>query len=276
MKKFITDIHTHSTYSFDGVSTLKDILARAQAMGVDFYGVSEHADYDVFFRYGTSLHGILNEEEYFHGARHLQEDYAGVMNVLIGVECGYGQDPRVTVSNRELIAKYAPDFVVNSVHTINGEDYYDGVNYYDKNGVLRDKKEVYGEYLDIILESLDCGYAYDIVGHIGYVTRYAPYEDTAMHYEDFADKLDKILQKIIIKNKILEVNASKGLSGLFPSEGILKRYFELGGRNISYGSDTHSVDGICKDREAVVAYLKGLGFTHITVPCRGEYIKVEL
>ena len=124
MKKFITDVHTHSTYSFDGVSSLKDILARAQSMGVDFYGVSEHADYDIFFRHGTSLHGILNEEEYFHGARHLQEDYAGVMNVLIGVECGYGQDPRVTVSNRELIAKYAPDFVVNSVHSYGGADYY--------------------------------------------------------------------------------------------------------------------------------------------------------
>lgn len=276
MKKFITDIHTHSAYSFDGVSTLKDILARAQSMGVDFYGVAEHVDYDVFYRYGTSLYGILNEEEYFHGARHLQEDYAGVMNVLIGVECSYGQDPRVRTANRALIEKYAPDFVVNSVHTINGDDYYDGANYHDKDGVLRDKKEVYGEYLDMILESLDCGYAYDIVGHIGYVTRYAPYADTALHYENFADKLDKILQKIIDKNKILEVNASRGLAGLLPSEEILKRYFALGGRNISYGSDTHSADGICNDRGAVTAYLKALGFTHLTVPCKGEYIKVEL
>ena len=275
MKKFITDIHTHSTYSFDGISSLKDILARAQSMGVDFYGVSEHADYDVFYRHGTSLHALLDEEEYFHGARHLQEDYEGVMNVLIGIECGYGQDPRVTASNSALIEKYKPDFVVNSVHTINGEDYYDGAIYY-KNGVLRDKQEVYNEYLDMIYESLFCAYPYDIVAHIGYATRYAPYADKEMRYVDFVERIDKILRTIIAKGKILEVNASRALAGLLPTEDILRRYFALGGRNISYGSDTHGVDGICKARAEITAYLRGLGFTHITVPCRGEYIKVEL
>ena len=49
--KFITDIHTHSLYSFDGIDPLKDIIAGAQERGVAFYGVSEHADYDIYLKH---------------------------------------------------------------------------------------------------------------------------------------------------------------------------------------------------------------------------------
>ena len=84
--KMLTDIHNHSTFSFDGKNTLEDMLAAAQAKGVAFFGVSEHFDTD-FFIYG--MHKLRPEvkptdtESYFHRARHLQDDYAGVMNVLV-------------------------------------------------------------------------------------------------------------------------------------------------------------------------------------------------
>ena len=275
MKKFITDIHTHSRFSFDGLDELKDILARAQEIGVDFYGVSEHVDYDLQLKHGATEYAF-DAERYFHDARHLQEDYAGVMNVLIGVELAYARDARVQAYVKELVAQYTPDFVINSIHSLNGDDYYDGVPFYNEDGTLRDLKTVYGEYLDLVAESLHCPYHYDIVGHIGYPTRYAPQEDKALRYADFSDKIDTILHTIIEKNKILEVNASRGLDGLLPSDALLRRYFALGGRNVSYGSDTHGMQGICKERECVTAYLKDIGFTHIIVPCKGEYIKVEL
>ena len=274
--KFITDIHTHSFYSFDGIDLLKDIIAGAQERGVAFYGVSEHADYDIYLKHGASMHRILEEEEYFHEARHLQEDYAGVMNVLVGAELGYSPDPRVCDGYQKLIEKYAPDFIVNSVHSCKGDDYYDGVPYRNADGSPRDIKAVYEEYLDLILSSVNAPYAYDIIGHIGYADRYAPSGSAHITLAEYGDKIDAILQAIIEKNKILEVNAKRGLEGALPSDEIVKRYYALGGRNISYASDTHTVAGVCNDRERVVAYLKSIGFTHLTVPCKGEYIKVEL
>jgi histidinol-phosphatase (PHP family) len=276
--KFITDIHTHSYYSFDGIDLLKDIIAGAQERGVAFYGVSEHADYDIYLKHGASMHRILEEEEYFHEARHLQDDYAGVMNVLVGAELGYSPDERVCEGYKKLIETYAPDFIVNSVHSCKGDDYYDGVPYQNADGSPRDIKAVYEEYLDLILSSVNAPYAYDIIGHIGYADRYAPSGSARITLAEYGDKIDAILQAIIEKNKILEVNTStKNLPQItLPNERLLQRYYDLGGRNISFGSDAHETGRIADKFEDVVRMLKKIGFTHFTVPCKGEYIKVEM
>ena len=278
MQKFITDVHTHSKYSMDGKSELSEMLQSALEKGIAFYGVSEHFDYDVFFFRGGPLG--TDAEEYFHGARHLQEDYEGCMNVLIGAEMGYSPDNRVQAFYQGLQEKYHPDFVVNSVHALNGNDYYHLSPFYMVNGkgerAWREKKEVYREYLKLVRDSLDVPYSYDIVGHFGYVTRYAPYEDKEMKYADYTEEIDDILTTIIQKGKILELNTSRSNGIFLPSREFLERYFALGGRLISYASDAHIATSVANGREEAVALLKEIGFTHITVPCKGEYVRVEL
>ena len=277
-QKMLTDVHTHSAFSCDGVSPLAEMLQTACEKGVAFYGVAEHVDY------GENLSEdlpLIDAEEYFHTARHLQEDYAGVMNVFVGVEYGYDKEANVQDRYASTAQKYQPDFAVNSIHLRDKVDYYHQKPYYkeeDGKQVLRDKKEVYTEYLQLVLQSLDAEYPYDIVGHLGYPVRYAPYQDKAMRYQEFSQLFDEILKTIIAKNKILEVNASANGSGeiSFACPDVLKRYFELGGRQISYASDAHSKESILRNREGVVQMLKEIGFTHLTVPCRGEYIKVEI
>lgn len=284
MAAFLTDVHTHSTYSPDGISTLEEMLQTALAKGVAFYGVSEHINYDMVVaeREGRiPPETYTDEEAYFHKARHLQEDYAGAMNVLVGAEIGYSDDERAKQMNRELIQKYAPDFVVNSIHTLEGVDYWNGTTFYEiKEGekVVRPKEEVYREYFALVLRSVQADYPYDIIGHIGYAMRYAPYEDRAAKYADYQAEIDAILKAIIKRDKILEVNSSggKGLSMTLPDEEILRRYFELGGRKVSFASDAHDTGRIMDKREKVVAMLKGIGFTYLTVPCKGEHIKVEI
>ena len=278
MKKFLTDVHTHSTYSHDGKSTLREMLSCALEKGIAFYGVSEHFDFDSYLL-GGFKNIMTDEEEYFHGARHLQEDYEGCMNVLIGAEFGYADDERVLDFYKKLQEKYKPDFVVNSIHTLYGNDYYFQGAFYRMEGdkkVLKEKEAVYKEYLRAVRESLDAPFDYDIVGHVGYVTRYAPYEDKSMRYADYAKEIDDILQTIIQKGKILEINTSRGKGAFLPTEEILRRYYALGGRAVSYGSDAHSAEAVGNSREEAVALLKDIGFTHITVPCKGEYIKVEI
>ena len=95
---------------------------------------------------------------------------------------------------------------------------------------------------------------------------------------EFGDEIDEVLKTVIAKDKILEVNASAhGLKQIcLPSEEILRRYYALGGRKISYASDAHQTSSILRGREQIVALLKEIGFTYLTVPCRGEHIKVEL
>ena len=278
MQKLLTDIHNHSTYSFDGVSPLPEMLKRAQEKGVAFYGVSEHFDFDE-----GKADGGTNAEDYFHGARHLQEDYAGVMNVLVGAEIGFSPMPEFVERNCALVEKYHPDFVVNSVHACGGEDYYRQKPFYQTTcegvQILRPKKEAYREYLSLVRRSVDAPYAYDIIGHLGYPTRYAPYADKTLTLAEYKEEIDDVLLAIIQKNKILEVNASNRLAKTFSpcaSEEIVRRYFALGGRLVSYASDAHVVDSILRKRDETMEMLQEIGFAHITVPCRGEYIKVEI
>ena len=275
MNKMIVDTHTHSTYSFDGRAELRDMLATAQQKGVAFYGVSEHFNYDYDWSCldadEAALVAGFDADGYFHEGRHLQEDYAGVMNVRIGAEFGFSDDEDAKAKYQEDLKKYAPDFVINSVHSAAGKDYY----YYPPTG---EKAKVYGEYLALIRRSLDAPYPYDIVGHIGYVARYVPYENKEFEFSMFGEQIDDILSTIIAKDKILEVNtSSKQLpQKTIPAENILRRYYELGGRKISFGSDAHDPWRIAEKWDEVIAMLKNIGFTHIIVPGRGEHIKVEI
>ena len=282
MATFLTDVHTHSTFSPDGRDTLETMVKAAVEKNISFYGVSEHIDYDIqvmgYPAYGSGV--FTNEDEYMHAARHLQDDYAGVINLLVGMEFGYSDEEKAIERYQDLIKKHAPDFIVNSIHTLKGKDYYYGEPYYtEENGQkkVREKDEVYKEYLALLLRSIRVDYPYDIIGHLSYPIRYAPYEDRKMHYEEYSEELDEILKEIIQRDKILEINSSCGtLAMALPERDILQRYYDLGGRKISYASDAHFVSRIADKREEVVALLKEIGFTYVTVPCKGEHIKVEI
>ncbi len=274
--KFLTDMHTH-TYpaSHDGQNTLKEMLAAAQKAGLAFFGVSNHFDYDYDLSQmnAEKRAAVCNgdEEEYFHDARHLQADYEGVMNVVVGAEFGYSEDPLVGGRYAATQKKYRPDYVINSVHGNKGKDFA----FYN---FLKSEEDTYEEYLKLIRKSLDAPYEYDIVGHLEYIVRYAPFANKKIEVKKYFELVDDILLTIIKKGKILEVNSStKGLPRIaLPDVDFLKRYFELGGRKISYGSDAHGVDRIADRREEVVALLKEIGFTYVTVPVRGEHIEVEI
>ena len=280
MEKPCIDIHTHTIFSYDGKNSPAEMLETAHKKGISYYGVSEHFDYD----YDISLMSqeLYKEtrnrdtEEYFYTLRKWQKDYEGVMKIIVGGEFAYS--PKASAQERYMATyeKYRPDYVINSVHSLNGMDFaYDD---YEKNAEFyADKQRILGAYLRLIRESLDAPYPYDIVGHIGYAARYVPFEDKSISLEEFGEQIDDILLTIIKKDKILEINsANKTLPNrTLPAEPIIERYFALGGRKVSFGSDAHWMERIADKYEEVVAMLKKIGFTYFTVPFRGEHIKVE-
>ncbi len=274
--QFLTDMHSHSyPASHDAKNSLSEMLDAAREKGFAFFGVSNHFDYDydVCKMTKREQEEMRNgeEAEYFHEGRHLQEAYEGVMNVAIGAEFGFSEKREVQEKYQATYEKYRPDFIINSVHGGEGRDF--GCYTFTES-----KREIYSMYLRLIRASLDVPYPYDIVGHFEYIVRYAPFEERFLSLEEFGAEIDDILRAIIEKGKILEVNtATKKLPRLsLPSEAILRRYYALGGRKISYGSDAHDVERIGDKRAEVVAQLKAIGFTYLTVPFQGEHIKVEI
>lgn len=282
MEKLLTDVHNHTRFSPDGQDAIEEMLAAARERGVAYYGISEHFDYDYKVNnipfYGGASASYTDPELYFSRARALKAAYAGQMEVLVGGEFGYTDNHAAFALYAEVIDKYSPDFVVNSVHTDGRADYSTEEAYLDKNGGLRPKEEVYREYFSLVKKSLEAPYSFDIVGHLGFCTRYAPYGDKRARYEEYRSEIDGILLRIIAKDKILEVNGAGrgGASEFLPDRDILKRYYRLGGRKVSYASDAHSTPSILRNREKIAAALKEIGFTCVTVPVREERIETAL
>ena len=199
----LTDIHTHSAFSADGETALAEMLARARSLGVAYYGVSEHFDYD-YLAEGILAEGkpvpMVDAPAYFAEARRLQAQFAPSMRVLVGGEFGFTPNRAAQARYLAVIERYAPDFIVNSVHTVDGYDPWFAEYFTGKS-----RREAYARYLARVRESLEAPYRYDIVAHIGYVGRNAPYPSPALRYEEFPDELDDILRRIIARD-IAEVS----------------------------------------------------------------------
>ena len=252
----IVDSHVHTINSPDGNDKIKTILETAKNKGFYYLATTDHLDLDLkcVKKNKTPVKwNHIDLDKYYAEWKEAEKD-AGDVKFRFGIEAGY--DKGANEAYIETLSKYPFDVVINSVHFVDHWDVY-FLNAF----LFKPKKRVYTHYLEKIYESLDAPYQYDIVGHIGYVTRNAPYRDKSLKLDDYKEIIDKILRKIIEKDKALEINTHHGI---LPTDEILKKYYELGGRRISFGSDSHRMD-IGKDFEKVCSLAKSIGFTHFSV-----------
>ena len=84
---------------------------------------------------------------------------------------------------------------------MDGGDAYFGKIFGDKT-----QSEIYNRYLDLLLASVKVPYDYDIVGHVGYVTRYVSFENYTLWQEEYKEKIDELLNEIIARDKTIEIN----------------------------------------------------------------------
>ncbi len=250
-----TDHHVHTSYSPDSEADIKAYLIEAKALGLDFVMFTDHIDIgttdELFMKH-------IDYGEYFSRMKLLQEEYD--IPIQIGVEIGYERSHKSEID--EFLAEYPFDFVIASIHYGDGKDFYLGDFFHNRN-----QNEAYMRYFEIVKEMVQDFSNFDVVGHLDYIIRYGPFEDKFYEYKVFEDIIDSILEELIQKKKGLELNTS-GLRGplgvLFPKEEVLKRYYDLGGRIITLGSDAHFNDHYYAGIVEGMNQLKSLGFNEIS------------
>ena len=249
----MVDLHIHTTFSPDAQSKMEDYIIRAIELGITTMGFSEHINYDGEY-YGLEL-GETDVELYYNEIIRMRETYGDKIKILFGCEIGY--DKNIEKRAEDLIAKYPFDYVINSIHSVCGEDAW-LMPYYEP----RTKKQAYDLYLDAVYNSLCASFSFNTVGHIGYVIRRAPYDEISMTMSEFGEKLDKIFNKIIELDVAMEIN-TKACGGFMyiPTVEMLERYFELGGRKITIGTDSHAIDRLLDGFGIVSEFLLSHGIT---------------
>lgn len=258
--EYMFDTHTHSAYSHDGRPALEELVKAAIAKGMKYLAVTDHCDKECAILPGLEwvrqIDLVTRKEE----MTALKHKYADEIFLAEGLEYGYA--PEADALYLDVERSYPTDYVINSVHVVEGVDVYMS-EYFE----ARTKEYAYTAYLKAVRASVDAPYRYDAIGHLGYIARRATYPDKKMRYEDFSDLIDDILKAVTAKGKALEINtASKGTKcDLFHDTTIIKRYRELGGELITFGSDAHEPSRLCDDFKEAEAAAVSCGFRYAFV-----------
>ncbi len=261
------DMHMHTWFSTDSEVGPRDMADEAVRKGLKTICFTDHFDKDDL-EWGEE--GIFDVDAYFVEMQKLQEEYAGKLNIRIGIELGL----RTYLKDyyEELTKKYPFDFVIGSVHNVPYKKDAEGNILYtdpaaEKLFTDRTDKEAYRLMMETTLENVRTSDCFQTLGHLDYVVRYGKSREKEYSYTDYADIIDEILKLLIEKEKGLEVNSAGlkyGLPFAHPHPDVLKRYRELGGEIITIGADAHKPEHIAYDFAKAEEILKSCGFKYYT------------
>lgn len=261
------DMHMHTWFSTDSEACPRDMADEAVRKGLKTICFTDHFDKDDL-EWGEE--GIFDVDAYFVEMQKLQEEYAGKLNIRIGIELGL----RTYLKDyyEELTKKYPFDFVIGSVHNVPYKKDAEGNILYtdpaaEKLFTDRTDKEAYRLMMETTLENVRTSDCFQTLGHLDYVVRYGKSREKEYSYTDYADIIDEILKLLIEKEKGLEVNSAGlkyGLPFAHPHPDVLKRYRELGGEIITIGADAHKPEHIAYDFARAEEILKSCGFKYYT------------
>ena len=269
MNKKIIDHHMHTNYSPDAdpKATMELYIQSAKEKGIDGVMFTDHVDFD----FPSDLFDeMIDYHQYLEEVKRVSKKEN--FKVFMGVEIGY--QPHLNQRMTDFLKSHPFDFVICSIHVGDGLDLYNGDFFQGKT-----QKEAYMRYYEIVLDAVRSYDDYDVFGHIDYIIRYGGYKDRSYLLSDYAQVVDEILKTIIKKGKGIEINTSGlryGLGVLHPGIDLLKRYKELGGKIITFGSDTHKIKDYYAGFEETKKMLIEAGFEYITVfkDRKPEFVKI--
>lgn len=253
------DCHLHSDFSGDCDTPAALMAEKALSLGLKGLCFTEHLDLDAPVIDGTDF--SLDTAAYFQRMEDLKKQYAGQLDIRVGVELGLQSHVLTELTGYASLWPF--DFIIASQHYISGGD-----PYYPSYFEGRDERHCYEEFFEVQLENLRHFSSYDTLGHMDYIVRYGPTRNTRYSFQAYVDHIDPILRHLTEQGKCLEINTGGfkyGLGQPHPDASVLRRYRELGGELITIGSDAHSPEYLAYDFLRVRELLASLGFRYYTV-----------
>ncbi len=262
------DYHTHTDFSEDSSTNPHDMIKKAISLGVKEYAITDHYDPD----YPEMLFEI-DSPAYHKALLELEKEYESQIKIIKGIEIGI-QHGSTSLKCEEEALSFPYDFIIGSFHCFHGEDLY--IIDFEK----YDVSKIVPSFYEYCLNCLDEFMNFDVLGHINVIDRYlgssdyfkqegVPYfmsDNFKKTYSKSMEIIEAILDKLIKKNKGIEINTSHIRYNLsprtVPSKDILKLYKELGGEIITIGSDAHRQNQIQEGFKDTIEYAKSFGYTY--------------
>ena len=228
------DYHMHTRVSFDGHDTGIQMAEAAKKAGLKEICFTDHLDYDPLGKMG-----IMAFDTDRYNAEYDALEVPG-LKIRRGMEFG------MTVDNREQFRKDLHrrhfDFVLGSVHFVDGLDVYYEDYWHDKT-VFRAEQR----YLEATLDCVRLHDDFDVLAHLSYIAKtHCHPSPRPVPYAEHRELIDEILRTLAQKGKGMEMNTSgvDRCGGFLPTADIFRRFKELGGGIITVGSDAHRSDRV--------------------------------
>lgn len=254
----LADIHNHSTLSPDGFDEPFTMAQRACGLGIKHFALTDHIECEKL----SSWDYLGAAERSFGIFSEIKRKFSGETEFYYGVELGqplYNPD-----FAEQLLAEHDYDYVLGSSHRTKSYGNLTKIPDTDE-----DRQRMLDEYFVQELELAEWG-KFSALAHLTFPLRFIC-GDFGGHEVDmsrYRTIIDKILETIIKSGIALEVNSSgirKGLHLPMPNEEYIRRYFELGGRMITVGSDAHRASDVGADIPQVMRLLRSIGFSEICI-----------
>ncbi|MBR6479658.1 MAG: histidinol-phosphatase [Clostridia bacterium] len=205
--KYMNNFHTHTVFC-DGKNTPEEYVLAAIDIGMPILGFSAHSHLPTEPEWSLSVEG---EEEYRKTILELREKYKNQIDIRLGIEQDFW-------SSTEGLSDY--DFVIGSVHSLNGDDTtWSSVDYKKENflyGVEHyfggDREAAAVRYFELVSQVYDKTKC-DIIGHFDLITIFndMTLEETGEMFVNTDDPRvveaeRKALEKLAAAPVIFEIN----------------------------------------------------------------------
>lgn len=244
------DFHLHTHVSFDGRGTGDAVTQAAIKAGLREICFTDHMDYDPL---------NPNHKIWFDLADYEKEyDNLEAPGLIIRRGFEFGMLP----DNREQFQKDLQlrnwDFVIGSVHFIDGQDVY-----YPQFWEGKTYEYAIARSFEDTLACVKNHDGFDVLGHLTYIGKSTanPVKKPIL-YKDYREMADEIMKILVDKGIGMEFNTSgvDSCGEYLPGVEYLRRFKELGGQIVTVGSDAHNADRVgqyCREACKIVQDIFG-------------------
>lgn len=253
------DYHLHTRHSMDSRQTMEALCQAALLQGLREICVTDHYEPHhplTSFNLPPQREALLAD---------LEEARLRFPSLSIRLGMEIGDHPQWHEEIIGWLDEWPLDYRLLSLHLVEGLDPYFS-EYFERYG--QDRATAYDAYARALLRSLKSWKPeeYDAFAHIGYVSKKAPFPgpQRSFRWSDAPDTLDELLRLLAQQGKALEVNTSGYAFSDQPLPGpdILRRFRELGGEFIVFGSDAHVPERVGQFFDRALALVLACGFRH--------------
>lgn len=253
---FKYDYHVHTRYSHDSDVNLDDYCLKAVGLGIDELGFSDHLDLDP----RDPGCGYYDWKRFGEDFAEIKARFSSQITLKKGIEITYQEEFRGLIE--KIVSEGSYDYTLSGIHLAKGVFY---TGYWCEAQLARfdSASSAFKNYFEELENSVKSGLI-DIVAHIDVIKRHGERVFGKLNPADFKTEYDSIL-KIMVDNDIaLEINAGE-ISNfrrefLYPDDWIINRYRSLGGKLVTFGSDSHSVDALFGGYSQAMKKAREFGF----------------